>query len=146
MKKLFIQEGRISMMIRQVLSATVVLLGTGIVAHSGDLSTGAIYGSPAQTRAVCYVFNARQVPLTINSIKIFQQFGGGTPLPTNGNDCLTVFNNILPPGEMCGFGAAINNDRGHSCIVDVQGSVARVRGVLEIRDAFDAVLNSSNLY
>ena len=55
------------MMISRVLAATVVLLGTSVVAHAGELSTGAIFGGPAQTRAVCYVFNARLVPLTINS-------------------------------------------------------------------------------
>ena len=129
----------------RVLAATVILLVTSIVANADDLSTGAISGGHAQTRAVCYVFNASSAVLTIKSIRILKQFGGGTPLPANGNDCLTKFSNHLPPGEMCGFGAAIGNDTGHACIVRVQGSVVAVRGVLEIRDASDAVLNSSNL-
>jgi hypothetical protein len=54
------------MRIRQLLAATVLLLGMSVAAHASILATGSVYGGAGQNLAVCYVYNAGST--TIDSV------------------------------------------------------------------------------
>lgn len=139
MKKQFIQEREISMMIRRVLAVTV-LLGTSVAVHAGTLASGALSGGPSQSVAACYIFNAGTTPITFVRRNIHSQFDG----IIGGlfyDDCGTT----LAAGDVCGTGNSINNTQGYACRVRIVGSTRNVRGVMEIRDGSGNVLANSDL-
>ena len=106
------------------------------------LAGGALFGGPSQTRAICYFYNAGNQAVTIKGMQIRDRFGTIKPLVIN--EC-GPSGSSLGKGVSCGIAANIVNNLPHSCKVRVDPSKDEVRGVLEIRDGSQNVLQSIDL-
>jgi hypothetical protein len=128
------------MMMRRVVAMTVLILGMGVTAHAGILAAGALYGSPNQTVAACYLYNAGTGPVTITTKQIFQD-GRGTPaisLVSSSDNCPVQ----LAANASCGIGANIVSIYdAHLCKFVVSPSTADVRGGFEIRAGASVLTN-----
>jgi len=122
-------------MLRRVLAATVLLLGSSVAADAETLATGAVYGGSTQNRATCYVFNAGSNPIHFMSKQIIRQ--DGTIVSLTFDNCTT-----LAGGRTCGIFANIVNNQAYSCKFVFPESKADVRGVLDIRAGGTVLINS----
>src|SRR4029450_1068394 len=102
--KVCYKQGGTFMRLRQVLGATVLLLGMSVGAHAATLATGAVYAGVTQTSAACWIFNAGTTSITFVSAEIVRDDGGSVGLSFN--DC----NALLPPGRTCSMAATIANN------------------------------------
>jgi len=134
MKQLFILS--VIGMMRRVLAATVLLLGTSVVAHAATLASASIHGGPTQDSAFCYIFNAGTTPITFVSKEIIKE--SGTSLSLTFDNC-----SVLQPDETCLFFTSIVNNKTHACKVRINEKKTNVRGVLEIREGGATVLSNS---
>jgi hypothetical protein len=130
------------MMLRRVLTTTVLLMGMSVAAHADILATGLLYADSSQNAANCFLFNAGTGPVTVSSKQIIRE--DGTPITLNfQNSCGTV----LAPGRTCGIGGSIGN-AGYQCKFVISPSAADVRGNFQIRGpggSFGVVLTSAEL-
>jgi hypothetical protein len=122
------------MMILRLLVATVVLLGTSVVAHATILASSSIYGGTIQDTALCYVFNAGTTVIHFTSNQIIRQ--DGVSLSLTFDNCST-----LGPGDTCVIAAAIGNSFTHACKFVFPESKTNIRGSLEIRDGGTVLTN-----
>lgn len=123
-------------MIRRLLLAMVLVLGTSMVSHAGTLVCGPFYGGPGQTTAVVYVFNAGPNPITFQSREMISQFDGLVPIT---ND---LSGTTLNPGVVSGWAAGINDNQGYACRLRFNETAECLSAVLEMRDASGHVLAS----
>jgi hypothetical protein len=108
------------------------MLVTGSTAHAQQiLAAGSIYGGPAQSRAVCYVYNAGTTTLSLSGLQITSQAGDALTLVVN--EC-AARGATITPGAACGFAADIATNQAYSCKALVAPSKTNARGVLEVRD------------
>lgn len=129
-------------MIRTSLGAAAVvgMLGTGGAGQAADLlAAGSIYGGLNQVRAVCYVYNAGNTPIQMTIPRLLNENGEVFKLAVN--QC----SRSLGPGLSCGVAADIPNNETFSCKVMVNPSKANVRGILEVRDTNQNVLQNIEL-
>ncbi len=127
---------------RWTIMAAAVLLTLGNAASADDiLAGGNLFGSLAQTRAVCLFYNAGNRAVDLTSFEITDQFG--TPVPLVIDQC-TAANSHIRAGRTCGIAADITNQRSYSCRATM-GSKTNMRGVLDIRDADQNVLANVEL-
>ena len=123
---------------RATLLSSVLLVGFVGVAQADILSAGALYGSPAQTRAVCYVYNSGNAAIILNSFRITTQSGAAFALVAN--EC-GAFPAALAGGRSCGI-AVVANNQAFNCRADVTPGKGPVRGVFEMRNASQVVLQN----
>jgi len=130
------------MMMRQVLVATIALLGESMVAHADILAAGGLYGGPTQSVAVCYVFNAGTAPVTFSGQQVIRgQLNNPLATDMYYDDC----GSTLGAGRVCGIGVKIKANQGYACMVGINGSKENVRGGMETRDSSGHVLSNSEL-
>jgi hypothetical protein len=103
------------------------------------LAAGSIYGGPSQVRAVCYIYNAGKTPVTLSGPEITNQNGVQQTLVIN--QCGTT----LSAGITCGVAANIANNSTYSCKATLGAHAANVRGILEVRDVDQNVLQNIEL-
>ena len=109
-------------------------------AEAEILSGGALFGSPSQTTAVCYVYNSGNTAITIRQFRITSQSGAVFPLSSN--EC-GAFPAVLPGFRSCGIAVAANN-QAFNCRADVS-SKANARGVFEMRNSAGVSLTNVQL-
>ena len=119
----------------KTLFVSVGLLGINTAVRADILAAGAAYGGPAQTQAVCYLYNAGPGVVSVTSNLIVRE--PNTALALTVDNC-----GALAAGSSCGIAANIVNNMAHSCRMLVSPSGADVRGSFELRSAAGAVLNS----
>lgn len=115
---------------RCTLLSTVFLLTFAGAAQADILSGGALFGSPTQTTAVCYVYNSGNADIEIRSFRITGQNGNSITLTAN--ECGT-FPATLQGGKSCGIGGTANNQP-FNCKAVVSNK-ANARGVFEMRNS-----------
>ena len=123
------------------MAAVAGVLGMGGTGYAADiLAGGSMFGGPSQAIAVCYVFNAGNSPVRMSVPQILNEFGEAQKLDING--C----SSSLGGGLTCGVASQhIANNETFSCVVSIGPSKANVRGVLELRDANENVLQNTQL-
>jgi hypothetical protein len=125
---------------RSGLIAAVSVLCMATTAHAAQLlSAGTIYGGPAQTRAVCYIYNSGTTPLFLSGTQLADQNGTVQPLVVN--QCGAT----LSPGTACGIAAVAAGNTVYSCKTMVAPGKATARGILEVRDAAQRTLQNVEL-
>jgi len=125
-------------MIRRVLAATVLLLGSSMAAQASTLATGGVYGGNTQSVAVCYLFNASSNTINVTTNQIIRQ--DGTSVALASDNC-----SALAAGASCAISANITNNQAYSCKFVFPESKGEIRGVLDIRQGGTVLINS-NLY
>jgi len=124
----------------RILIGLVALITMGTAAHATILAAGALYGGSTQTVAVCYLFNAGPVLVTVTQPKIIS--GAGASIPLTFNNCPSA----LFPGKICDFYVnPITNTQAFGCSVNVSGTGTDVRGTLDIRSSLGTVLQVEQL-
>ena len=118
----------------------ILVLSTAALADAADiLAAGSMYGSPAQSIGVCYLFNAGNTAVSISSIKIYDELA---------NEYDDVVSNNCPASlakhRSCRTVVEVYSGGAISCIALV-GNKANLRGSLELRDDAGAVINSKEL-
>ena len=114
------------------LSAAALFAFAG-TAQADVLSAGALFGSPSQSTAVCYVYNSGNAGITITSFRITGQ--NGVSLALTINEC-GAFPAALGGGKSCGIASAANN-QAFNCRAVVSNK-ANARGVFEMRSSAGA--------
>jgi hypothetical protein len=121
-------------------AAVVSILCTSLTGHAATiLAAGSLYGGPAQVRAVCYVYNAGNSPVRLSVPEITDQ--NGTPVTLVINQCGTS----LSAGRTCGVAANIADNSTYSCKTVVGAGATNIRGILEVRDVNQNVLQNMQL-
>ena len=125
---------------RKVVAFGLMLMSLSSASHAAEiLAGGTIFGSLAQTRAVCTIFNAGTAVIGIQNLQIRDHFG--TIRPQVIDQCGAT----LEVNKSCGVAADVNNQFAFSCKVTVSPNKTHVRGVLDLRDADQNVLSSVEL-
>jgi hypothetical protein len=133
----FTTQENVMLKTKLLIAASVLALSPAI--HADTLASGAMYGGPSQTNAVCYIYNAGTGPVSINSRTLSRE--PGVVLAPFYNNCGVG----LAAGKSCGFAANVVNNAAHFCRVVVSPSGADVRGTIEMRDAQGRVLTNADL-
>lgn len=111
---------------------------TVYAATIGGMLTGVLYGGPNQSQAVCYLFNAGDVPVTIT--KSFVPEYGTAP-----NIIYDSCGTLVAAGKVCAFAAIIPAIGGNACKVTTPALTPTLTGSLEIRDVNQWILNNVRL-
>lgn len=129
---------------RTGLAAAIMAMGVGGVAHADEfLGAGAIYGSTAQARGVCYFYNAGTTFIQVKSPRIATINDVAETLVID--DCANLFSGNLPPGRVCGIAANISNNSAYSCRARIGPDKLNARGVFELRTTAEVVLQNVEL-
>ena len=125
------------------LAAVTCLMSVHATARAAEtLAAGSLFGSLAQTRAVCVFYNAGTTDVTLAQFQITDQFG--TPQTLVINQCGTS-PSTLTPRDTCGIAADAVGNRSYSCRVRVVPDKTNVRAVLDLRDTNQNVLSNVEL-
>ena len=126
-----------------VLATISAIVGPGTIAHADDiLAAGSLFGSTAQSRAVCVFYNAGNTNVTLRGFQITDPSGTSQTLIIN--QCGTS-PAALGPRTACGIAAAASNNTSYSCRVRIVPDKTNVRGVLDMRDTDQNVLATVDL-
>ena len=123
-----------------IAAGAFALFGIAAPAHADILASGPAYGGPAQSVAVCYVYNPSNVNVTISSIRIVTEPFGGV-LPVVSNNCTPSSGaGLLAPGRTC---RTVSNTGSNviACRVDLV-SQPNARASFEIRSSNSTILNT----
>ncbi len=121
----------------QILLAAA-FLSNGAIVHADSLAA-VMWGGPAQSSAVCYLFNSGPGTVSITSSNIYSELGGTVPIIWT--DCGTT----LTTGSVCAYTANIPVQGAYACNIVISPSATNVRGEMEIRDNTGKILNSREL-
>ena len=131
--------------------------GTNLAIADNDFAilAAAAYGGNSQAQAVCYIYNVGKTPVTIVKKEFTREkdpvdgSGSFPPLgPITWDTCVdprSGRNVQLLPKTFCAYVANIPHQGGTGCIVELSPNGENVRGILEIRDAGNSIVNSISL-
>ena len=122
---------------RSIMVSAVALFAFAGIAQADVMSGGALFGSPSQTTAVCYIYNSGNAGINISSFRITGQ--NGVSLPNTTNEC-GAFSATLEGGKSCGIASAANN-QAFNCKANVSNK-ANARGVFEMRNGAGASITN----
>ncbi len=125
---------------RAGLMATAMSLVLATTAHAQQvLSAGTIYGGPAQTRVVCYIYNSGGAAVNLAGTRLTDQTGAVQPLVVN--QCGAV----LAAGQACGIAAVAAGNTVYACRTVVSPNKSTTRGILEVRNVNQVTLQNVEL-
>ena len=125
---------------RLSLTAAVLSLALGSAAHAQQiLSAGTIYGGPAQTTVVCYIYNSGSTAVSLAGTRITDQVGNTQALTVN--QCGAS----LAAGQACGIAANAAGNTVYACRTVVSPNKANARGILEVRNGSQVTLQNVEL-
>ncbi len=104
------------------------------------LASADIHAASNQHDAHCILFNAGFNPVTVKAIQIVEG-KTGTVLPPQNSGCPGA----LAPLKSCALRVSIKPDTRYACRAIVFPNASLVRGVLELRDVNDNVVESADL-
>ncbi len=122
------------------------LIATANAGGSSDsssqiLASADIHAANHQYDAHCILFNAGFSPVTVKAIQIIEG-KTGTVLPPQNGACQP---GALAPLKSCTLIVSITPDTRYACRAIVFPNASLVRGVLELRDVNDNVIESADL-
>jgi hypothetical protein len=120
---------------KAAITALAILSLSGVAQAADILAAGGLFGGPGQKSAVCFVYNGGLATATITPPRIYGPTGFA--LPPTSNNCGTT----LAPGTICRVAVAVDN-LPYSCRTSVSPAKTDVRGMFEVRDVNDVVLQN----
>jgi hypothetical protein len=131
------------MKMRTILLGIALMLGYTSGADAAEiLSGGAIFAGPTQKVAVCYFYNSGNSSVTLKNFAITDP--GGVSVPFTVNEC-GPSPATLAPRKSCGIARNVDAALPYVCKVVVAPEKTNVRGVLELRDQNQVVLQNIEL-
>ena len=123
---------------KAAMTALAILSLSGAAQAADILAAGGLFGGPGQTSAVCFVYNGGLTNVTLTPLRIYG--ATGFALPPISNTCGTT----LAPGTICRVVVAVDN-LPYSCRTSVSPAKTDTRGMFEVRDVNDVILQNMAL-
>ncbi len=132
--------------IARTIAPAVIAASLVATANAGDstsqiLASADIHAGAHQWDAHCILFNAGLNAVTVKAIQIVEG-KTGTVVPPKNNDCQA---GPLAPLKSCVLRVKINPDPRYACRAIVFPNASLVRGILELRDTNDNVIQNVEL-